>query len=105
MDYRQETVDAQTKNERIPSRSRSIISLSYNSTILYRKIFLFFIKTFNTFMVNNYMTTIKLKLEHKIDILKEQRSFSSIVHLSFNRCQDGFKEKEIRTFLKDKFNG
>ena len=49
------------------------------------------------------MTTIKLKLENKIDILKEQRTFNSIVHLAFNRYQDGFKEKEIRNYLKDKF--
>lgn len=49
------------------------------------------------------MTTIKLKLENEIDILKEQRTFSDIVHLSFNRYQDGFKEKDIRTYLKDKF--
>ena len=39
------------------------------------------------------MTTIKLKLENEIDILKEQKSFNNIVHLAFNRCQDGFKEK------------
>ena len=50
------------------------------------------------------MTTIKLKLENEIDILKEQKSFNNIVHLAFNRCQDGFKEKEIRAYLKDKFD-
>ena len=49
------------------------------------------------------MTTIKLKLENEIDILKEQRTFNNIVHLSFNRYQDGFKEKEIRNYLKEKF--
>lgn len=49
------------------------------------------------------MTTIKLKLENEIDILKEQRAFSNIVRLSFNRYQDGFKEKDIRSYLKDKF--
>ena len=51
------------------------------------------------------MTTIKLKLENEIDILKEQRAFSNIVRLAFNRFQDGFKEKEIRVYLKDKFEG
>ena len=51
------------------------------------------------------MTTLKLKLENEIDILKEQKVFSNIVRLSFNRFQDGFKEKDIRTFLKDKFEG
>ena len=50
------------------------------------------------------MTTIKLKLENEIDILKEQKSFNNIVRLTFNRCQDGFKEKEIRAYLKDKFD-
>ena len=50
------------------------------------------------------MTTIKLKLENEIDILKEQKSFNNIVHLAFNRCQDGFKEKDIRAYLKDKFD-
>lgn len=49
------------------------------------------------------MTTVKLKLENEIDILKEQKVFSNIVRLSFNRFQDGFKEKEVRNFLKDKF--
>ena len=51
------------------------------------------------------MTTLKLKLENEIDILKEQKVFSNIVRLSFNRFQDGLKEKDIRTFLKDKFEG
>ena len=49
------------------------------------------------------MTTIKLKLENEIDILKDQKIFNNIVRLSFNRYQDGFKEKEIRSYLKDKF--
>ena len=51
------------------------------------------------------MTTVKLKLENETDILKEQKAFSNVVRLSFNRFQDGFKEKEIRNFLKDKFEG
>ena len=50
------------------------------------------------------MTTIKLKLENEIAILKEQQTFSNIVHLSFNRYQDSYKEKEIRAYLKDKFS-
>ena len=50
------------------------------------------------------MTTIKLKLENEIDILKEQKIFNNIVRLSFNRYQDGFKEKDIRSYLKDKFS-
>ena len=49
------------------------------------------------------MTTVKLKLENEIDILKEQRSFNNVVRISFNRFQDGFCEKEIRSYLKDKF--
>ena len=51
------------------------------------------------------MTTVKLKLENEIGILKEQRSFNNVVRISFNRFQDGFCEKEIRTYLKDKFDG
>ena len=51
------------------------------------------------------MTTIKLKLENEIDILKEQKSFNNVVRLSFNRFQDRFKEKEIRAYLKGKFEG
>ena len=51
------------------------------------------------------MITIKLKLENEIDILKEQRSFNSVVRLAFNRYQDGYSEKEIRAYLKDKFEG
>ena len=50
------------------------------------------------------MTTIKLKLENEIDILKEQQTFNNIIRLSFNRYQDGFKEKEIRQYLKEKFS-
>ena len=51
------------------------------------------------------MTTVKLKLDNEIDVLKEQRSFYNVVRLSFNRFQDGFKEKEIRAYLRDKFDG
>ena len=51
------------------------------------------------------MTTVKLKLENEIDILKEQRSFNNVVRISFNRFQDGFSEKEIRSYLKDKVKG
>ena len=47
------------------------------------------------------MTTIKLKLAREIDILKEQRAFNNVVRLSFNRYQDNFKEKEIRSYLKN----
>ena len=50
------------------------------------------------------MTTVKLKLDNEIDVLKEQRSFNNVVRLSFNRFQDGFKEKEIRAYLRDKFD-
>ena len=51
------------------------------------------------------MTTVKLKLENEIDILKEQRSFNNVVRISFNRFQDCFTEKEIRAYLKDKVGG
>ena len=51
------------------------------------------------------MTTVKLKLENEIDILKEQRCFNNVVRISFNRFQDGYSEKEIRAYLKDKFEG
>lgn len=51
------------------------------------------------------MTTVKLKLENEIDIMKEQKSFSNIVRISFNRFQDGLKEKEVRAYLKGKFEG
>ena len=51
------------------------------------------------------MTTIKLKIENELNILKEQQTFSNIVRLAFNRYQDGFNQKEIRQFLRDKFVG
>lgn len=51
------------------------------------------------------MTTVKLKLENEIDIMKEQKSFSNIVRISFNRFQDGLKEKEVRAYLRGKFEG
>ena len=43
------------------------------------------------------MTTIKLKLENEIDILKEQRSFNNVVRLAFNRFQDSYSENMGRT--------
>ena len=49
------------------------------------------------------MTTIKLKLENEIDILKDQQTFNNIIRLSFNRYQDGFRERDIRIYLKERF--
>lgn len=51
------------------------------------------------------MTTIKLRLDNEIDIEKDLRTFNNIVRLSFNRYQDGYSEKEIRAYLKEKFEG
>ena len=42
------------------------------------------------------MKTIKLKIKNKVDLTKELKEFNSIVHFSFNRFQEGLKEKEIR---------
>ena len=42
------------------------------------------------------MKTIKLKIKNNIDLTKELKKFNSIVRFSFNRFQEGLKEKEIR---------
>ena len=49
------------------------------------------------------MKTIKLKIKNKINITKELKEFNSIVHFSFNRFQDGLKEKEIRSLVNELF--
>ena len=42
------------------------------------------------------MKTIKLKIKNKINLTKELKEFNSIVRFSFNRFQEGSKEKEVR---------
>ena len=42
------------------------------------------------------MKTIKLKIKNEINITKELKEFNSIVRFSFNRFQEGLKEKEVR---------
>ena len=42
------------------------------------------------------MKTIKLKIKNEINLTKELKEFNSIVRFSFNRFQEGLKEKEVR---------
>lgn len=49
------------------------------------------------------MTTVKLRLDCEIDLLKERREFSSIVRISFNRFREGMTLKEVRAYVKPLF--
>ena len=49
------------------------------------------------------MKTIKLKIKNEINITKELKEFNSIVRFSFNRFQEGLKEKEIRSKVNELF--
>lgn len=49
------------------------------------------------------MITVKLKIENEIDIAEDQRIFSDIVRIAFNRYQDCLSEKEIRAYIKPLF--
>ena len=40
--------------------------------------------------------TIKLKIKNEVNLIKELKEFNSIVRYSFNRFQEGLKEKEVR---------
>ena len=42
------------------------------------------------------MKTIKLKIKNEVNLIKELKEFNSIVRYSFNRFQEGLKEKEVR---------
>ena len=49
------------------------------------------------------MKTIKLKIKNEINITKELKEFNSIVRFSFNRFQEGLKEKEIRSKVNENY--
>ena len=49
------------------------------------------------------MKTIKLKIKNEVNLTKELKEFNSIVHYSFNRFQEGLKEKEIRSKVNELF--
>lgn len=49
------------------------------------------------------MKTIKLKIKNEINITKELKEFNSIVRYSFNRFQEGLKEKEVRNKVNSLF--
>lgn len=51
------------------------------------------------------MASIKLKIENDIDFREDQRVFSNIVHLAFNRFKDGLSEKDVRAYLRPLFEG
>lgn len=48
------------------------------------------------------MKTVKLKINH-FECLNELKLFNSILKYSFNRFQEGFKEKEVRADVSKKF--
>ena len=49
------------------------------------------------------MKTIKLKIKNEVNLTKELKEFNSIVRFSFNRFQEGSKEKEIRLKVNELF--
>lgn len=49
------------------------------------------------------MKTIKLKNKNEIYLTKELKEFNSIVRYSFNRFQEGLKEKEVRSLVNSLF--
>ena len=49
------------------------------------------------------MKTIKLTIINEPILLNDIKSFSSMVHIAFNRFQDGFSEKQINEYLKQRF--
>lgn len=49
------------------------------------------------------MKTVKLHITNSPDVLDDMRVFSSIVHMAFNRYQDGLSEKEVRSYVSQRF--
>ena len=49
------------------------------------------------------MKTIKLKIKNEINLTKELKEFNSIARFSFNRFQEGLKEKEVRSKVNELF--
>ena len=49
------------------------------------------------------MKTIKLKIKNEVNLTKELKEFNSMVRYSFNRFQEGLKEKEIRSKVNELF--
>ena len=50
------------------------------------------------------MKTIDLKIINDVDLLKLQKNFNSIVRYTFNRFQEGLKEKEVRYMTQTIFS-
>ena len=50
------------------------------------------------------MKTVKLSISNDAKTDDYIRVFSSIYRMAFNRCQDGLSNKEIRNYLKSRFN-
>lgn len=51
------------------------------------------------------MKTIKLDIFNTFDILKDMKTFNSIVHISYNRFKEGLSEKEVRAKINPLFKG
>lgn len=49
------------------------------------------------------MKTIKLKIKNEINLISELKEFNSIIRFSFNRFQEGLKEKEVRNKVNELF--
>lgn len=50
------------------------------------------------------MKTVKLVIRNKIHVLDDMRLFNSVVRTAFNRFQDGFDEKEVRSYCNLQFH-
>ena len=51
-----------------------------------------------------FMKTVKLTICNGVDVLDDMRIFSSIVHVAFNRFQEGMDEKEVRAYCNSRFD-
>lgn len=48
------------------------------------------------------MTTLKLRIDGQADFAEEQRVFSDIVRLSFNRFAEGMSLRQVRAWVKQR---
>lgn len=49
------------------------------------------------------MKTVKLNIINDVDILKDMKTFNSIIHLAYNRFKDDLEEKTVRSKLNTMF--
>ena len=50
------------------------------------------------------MKTVRLQITSNADFYDDTRIFSSIVRMAYNRFQEGLSEKEVRSYVSQRFN-